>query len=135
MKILVTGATGLLGHHLCRSLIERGHHITALRRGTSDISLLAGLDLDFALGDVTDLSSLEAAARGQEAVIHAAAHLAYSSRQRATQNQVNIEGTRNVVAASQQAGDTEDGNGVAASFHNRQGMRATKRPSLSAYVL
>jgi dihydroflavonol-4-reductase len=104
MKILVTGATGFLGHYLCRGLVEKGYQVTALRRSTSDPSLLAGLDLDFAIGDVTDQPSLEAAIRGQEAVIHAAGHLAYWSRLRATQNQVNIEGTRNVVAASLRAG-------------------------------
>lgn len=104
MKVLVTGATGLLGHHLCRTLVEKGYRVTALRRSKSDVSLLAGLDLDFASGDVTDLTSLEEATSGQEAVIHAAAHLAYWSRQRATQNLVNIDGTRNVVAASQRAG-------------------------------
>jgi dihydroflavonol-4-reductase len=104
MKIFVTGATGFLGQHLCRRLVEDGYEVTALRRSSSDTALLAGLDLDFATGDVTDQPSLEAAMRGQEAVVHAAGHLAYWSRLRATQNQVNIEGTRNVVAASQRAG-------------------------------
>jgi dihydroflavonol-4-reductase len=104
VKILVTGATGFLGQHLCRGLVEKGYQVTALQRSTSDTSLLAELDLNFATGDVTDLSSLEVAVHGQEAVIHAAGHLAYWGRLRATQNQVNIEGTRNVVAVSQRAG-------------------------------
>jgi dihydroflavonol-4-reductase len=104
MKILVTGATGLLGYHLCRSLVERGYQVTALRRTTSDTSLLTGFELDHALGDVTDPPSLDSAVRGQEVVVHAAAHLAYWSRERDRQNQVNIEGTRNIVKASQQAG-------------------------------
>jgi dihydroflavonol-4-reductase len=105
MKVLVTGATGFVGSHLCRTLVERGFHVTALRRSTSNIDLLGGLDLDFALGDVTDPYSLEAAARGQEAVIHAAALAGNSwSRLRSTHNQVNIEGTQNVVAACQRAG-------------------------------
>ena len=104
MKILVTGATGFIGHHLCRSLIEKGYQVTALRRSESDSALLAGLDLNFVTGDVTDLPSLKAALRGQETVIHAAGHMAYWSRLRKLQNQVNIEGTRNVVAVSQHAG-------------------------------
>jgi dihydroflavonol-4-reductase len=78
--------------------------VTALRRSTSDSGLLEGLDLDFAMGDVTDQPSLDAAVRDQNVVIHAAGHLAYWSRLRSTQNQVNIEGTRNIVAASQRAG-------------------------------
>jgi dihydroflavonol-4-reductase len=104
MKILVTGATGFLGHHLCRRLVEIGYQVTALRRDTSDTALLDGLNLSYATGDVTDQASLEAAAQGQESVIHAAGHLAYWSRLRATQNRVNIEGTLNVVAASLRAG-------------------------------
>ena len=104
MKVFVTGATGFLGYHLCRSLAEKGYRVTALRRSTSDVGLLTGLDVEFATGDVTDRASLDAAVRGQEVVIHAAGHLAYWSRVRGTQNKVNIEGTRNVVDAGQRAG-------------------------------
>lgn len=104
MKVLVTGATGFLGYHLCHSLVEKGYRVTALRRGKSDLGLLDGLDLDFAIGDVTNQPSLDAAVRGQEIVVHAAGHLAYWSRLRSTQNHVNIEGTRNIVAASRRAG-------------------------------
>ncbi|MCC6500694.1 MAG: NAD-dependent epimerase/dehydratase family protein [Anaerolineales bacterium] len=104
MKILVTGATGLLGYHLCRNLVERGHRVTALWRASSNASILNGIKVDRALGDVTDSASMEAAARGQAVVIHAAAHLAYWSKERDVQNRVNIEGTRNVVAACQRAG-------------------------------
>lgn len=104
MKILVTGATGLLGHHLCRRLAERGHRVTALKRPASNIDLLNGVELEYAPGDVTDFPSLESAIRGHEVVIHAAAHLAYWSKERKRQDYVNIEGTRNVITASQQAG-------------------------------
>jgi len=104
MKILVTGATGFLGYHLCRNLVEMGHQVTALRRSTSDTGLLTGLNLNLAMGDVTDRISLDEAVRGQEIVIHAAGHLAYWSRLRDTQNKVNIEGTRNVVDASRRRG-------------------------------
>lgn len=104
MRILVTGATGLLGSHLCRSLVKDGHQVTALRRDTSNTSLLEGVDLDDAVGDVTDLPSLESALRGHEVVFHTAAHLAYWSKERDRQDRVNIEGTRNVITASQRAG-------------------------------
>jgi dihydroflavonol-4-reductase len=104
VKILVTGATGFLGAHLCRGLVQRGWQVTAFRRSASDDSLLSDLGLNFATGDVTDPATLEAAVRGHEVVIHAAGHLAYWSRLRTVQNQVNIGGTRNVIAASQRAG-------------------------------
>ncbi len=104
MKVLVTGATGFLGFHLCRALKKRGYQVTALRRATSDVSSLTGLDLDFSVGDVTDPSSLELAIRDHEMVIHAAGHLAYWSRLRSIQNQINIEGTRNVINVSRRSG-------------------------------
>ena len=104
MKVLVTGSTGFLGAHLCQRLLQDGWEVTALRRPSSEASLLQKLDLQYAIGDVTDRASLDAAVQGQEVVIHAAGHLAYWSRQRAIQNRVNIEGTRNVVAASQGMG-------------------------------
>lgn len=104
MKILVTGATGFLGSHLCRTLIKKGYRVTALRRAASDVSSLAGLDLDFATGDVTDPASLDGAVKDHEAVIHAAGHLAYWSRLRNEQNQINIEGTRNIIDACRRLG-------------------------------
>jgi dihydroflavonol-4-reductase len=45
-----------------------------------------------------------AAVEGQEVVIHAAAHLAYWRGQRDLQTKINVDGTRNVVAACRQAG-------------------------------
>lgn len=104
MKIAVTGATGLLGNYLCRSLTKRGHQVTALRRAESNTRLLTEMEIEYALGDVTDGSSLESAFRGHEVVFHAAAHLAYWSRERERQDHVNIQGTRNVIAACQCAG-------------------------------
>jgi nucleoside-diphosphate-sugar epimerase len=41
--VLVTGATGFLGSHLCRALIERGHRVVAFRRRSSDVSRLGAL--------------------------------------------------------------------------------------------
>ena len=42
MNILVTGATGFVGSHLCRALTESGHHVRALHRPTSSLELLEG---------------------------------------------------------------------------------------------
>jgi dihydroflavonol-4-reductase len=51
------------------------------------------------VGDVTDPGSLDAAIKGQEVVVHAAADVAYGGGAPNHQATVNVEGTRNVVLA------------------------------------
>jgi dihydroflavonol-4-reductase len=104
MKILITGATGFLGSYLCRQFVNEGHQVTAFKRANSDTTELKGWDLSYALGDVTDVESLNRAVEGQDVVVHAAAHLAYWRYLRDVQTKVNVEGTRNVVAACRQQG-------------------------------
>ena len=99
MRILVTGATGLLGPHLCRRLVEDGHEVTILRRPTSNVTQLANLNLRHEVGDITNVEDVLRATSDQDAVIHAAAHTAYFGASAEEQNRVNIEGTGNVVRA------------------------------------
>src|SRR6476469_5930414 len=44
MNILVTGATGFLGAHLCRSLEEKGHKVTRLNSGNCDLTQPGSLE-------------------------------------------------------------------------------------------
>src|SRR5262249_62049591 len=99
MKVLVTGATGFLGGHLCHRRVRDGHEVTILRRPTSDTGGLAGLSVVALVGDVTDEPSLDPAVKGQEVVIHAAAHGGYWGQARDVQTRVNVAGTRNLVLA------------------------------------
>lgn len=104
MKVLVTGATGFLGSHLCRRFVLEGHEVTAFRRPESNTALLADLTLRHVLGDITEPEAVNEAVKGQDVVIHAAAHLAYWRRVRDVQARINVDGTRHVVQACQQAG-------------------------------
>ncbi len=104
MDVLVTGATGFVGSHLCQRLREQDHRVTVLRRPSSDASTLSGLDLTHVVGDVTDPEAVSRAVRGREVVIHAAGHLDQSQRLASLQYAVNVEGTRNVVAACRASG-------------------------------
>lgn len=106
MDILVTGATGFVGARLCRSLIEAGHTVTAFHRTSSDLTVLRGLPIGTASGDLTDPGSLDRAVRGHEAVIHAAAHLSHWTPVSGdtTHERVNVAGTRALAAACMHGG-------------------------------
>jgi len=100
---LVTGASGFLGSSLVAALCRRGVSVRALVRSTSDLRRLSGLGAEIVRGDVCDLASLREAARGQQVVFHAAAKVPDWGPRREF-FRVNLEGTRNVVAACQDAG-------------------------------
>ncbi|HJX41791.1 MAG TPA: NAD-dependent epimerase/dehydratase family protein [Anaerolineales bacterium] len=74
-RVLVTGATGFIGHHLVQHLIQRGDQVTCLVRPSSDTSSLDRANLQFAVGDMGDPPSLRAAIAGAEVVYHLAAAL------------------------------------------------------------
>ena len=97
MKILVTGATGFAGSWVTRFLVERDHEVFVLRRSNSDLSELEGLPVQHLMGDVTDPESVDLAVRQVDHVFHLAGVVGYSKAARELMNQVNIEGTRNLV--------------------------------------
>ncbi len=103
MNALVTGATGFLGSHLAAALHEGGARVRALVRLSSDLRRLAGLPVEMVRGALEDPATLVAAVRDQELVVHAAAKVpdwgTYDEYMRA-----NLEGTRHLIAACQQAG-------------------------------
>lgn len=97
--VLVTGATGFLGTHLCRALTARGWDVRAMRRETSDPSRLADVDCEWAVADVLDAPSVRRAVDGCRSVVHLAG-LGLDSAPPATVRRVNVEGTRNVFDAA-----------------------------------
>jgi dihydroflavonol-4-reductase len=76
-RTLVTGATGFVGAHLARALVERGAAVRCLVRaappGSRRVDLLAGLPVEIAPGDLCDPGSLAAAVAGCDVVYHCAA--------------------------------------------------------------
>lgn len=101
--ILVTGATGHIGNVLVRKLLAQGEKVRALVWRDEDTTPIKGLDVEKVEGDVLDPISLEPALRGVETVYHLAGIISIMPGRNPLVWQVNVEGTRNVLEASQRA--------------------------------
>jgi dihydroflavonol-4-reductase len=104
MKALVTGATGLLGAHIVRALVEEGHRVRALTRASSDLSGLDGLPFDRVIGDVLDAESLHRAADGCDVLFHAATPFTYWGEHVDHLEATAVQGTRHALDAAAAAG-------------------------------
>jgi nucleoside-diphosphate-sugar epimerase len=99
MRVLVTGATGLIGRHVVERLVADGLRVTALiRPGTSPLEEW-GAAVETVTGDVTDGGSLDAAVQGQDCVVHAAG-IAGDGAPRAQLERVLVDGTAHTLAAA-----------------------------------
>jgi dihydroflavonol-4-reductase len=100
MKTLVTGATGFVGSHVARLLVERGDSVRALVRRSSRVDNLARLDVEPVYGDLQDPESLAQAVKGCERVFHVAADYRLWSRDPRELYRSNVEGTLNLLRAA-----------------------------------
>ena len=101
--ILVTGATGLVGSHLIRQLVQEKKKVRALYR--SSIPGLEGNEaVEWIKGDILDIVSLEEAMQGVQQVYHCAALVSFDPKEREKLFKTNIEGTANVVNTAIEAG-------------------------------
>lgn len=99
-KVLVTGGTGFLGAYIIRELIEKGYTVRALRRSAKLPGFISPDILnkaEWVNGDVLDIDLLEEAMQGVDAVVHSAAVVSFSKKDKKNMYQVNAEGTANVV--------------------------------------
>jgi dihydroflavonol-4-reductase len=104
MSILVTGGTGFVGTAVVRALIARGERPRCLVRRGSDRRNLEGLDIDLVEGDLTDAESLKAALEGCSGLFHVAADYRIWVRDPQVMQQVNVEGTRQLMEAALRQG-------------------------------
>jgi nucleoside-diphosphate-sugar epimerase len=101
--VLITGATGQVGHAIARRLAEDGVKPRALVRSPERARVLPeGVEPVF--GDVTDTESVRAALDGCATVYHSAGIPEQWRKDVGEFARVNLEGTRNVVEAALAAG-------------------------------
>ena len=98
MRILVTGATGLLGNNITRLATEHGFNVAGLCRSDRNNRAFQGLDLPIYSVDLSDTAGLSKALDGNwDAIIHCAAHIHIGWTQLEQGMQVNRTGTENVL--------------------------------------
>lgn len=100
---LVTGSTGFIGSKLCRALLEAGYQVRAFHRPNSSQKLIQDLDVDHALGDVTQPGTITMAMEGVDVVFHTASKVDYW-RGPDGMYKITVGGTQNVLGAALDAG-------------------------------
>jgi NAD dependent epimerase/dehydratase len=107
-RVLVTGATGFIGSHLCELFVEHGFEVVAFDHynpnnhwGWLENSKYKD-DIEVILGDIRDYDSVSKAMNGCVAVFHLAALIGipYSYVSPLAYIRTNVEGTYNVLEAA-----------------------------------
>jgi len=101
VKVFLTGSTGFVGWHVLDALVKRGDSVRCLVREASR-HLLDGLPVDPVAGDLRDPDSLLRGIDGCEQVFHCAADYRLFVSDPREMYAANVDGTRNVLAASLQ---------------------------------
>lgn len=104
---LVTGATGFLGRTIVEELVRRGSRVRALVLHGDPCTKLLPPEADTVEGDVSERDSLAAFFDGageSTCVLHCAGIISVASRPGQRIYQVNVEGTRNIVALCREHG-------------------------------
>jgi len=99
---LVTGATGFVGWHVARALLDRGHTVRALARDPARLRELP--EVQGVQGDLRDPASLQRAVEGCSVVFHVAADYRLWTREPHEMYRSNVEGTRAMLEAARRAG-------------------------------
>ncbi|MDF1517975.1 MAG: SDR family oxidoreductase, partial [Lutibacter sp.] len=108
--ILVTGGTGLVGSHLLYHLSLENDSIKAIHRKSSDLRAVKNVfqyfssdyealfqKIEWVEADITDIISLEEAFKNVTKVYHSAALVSFNSKDYAAMDEINIDGTTNIV--------------------------------------
>jgi dihydroflavonol-4-reductase len=123
--VCVTGATGFIGSAIARALVGRGCAVRAMVEPAVDQTNLEKLDVEVVETDVRDGDAVRRALTGIRVVFHTAALYRFWARRSELFYDVNVGGTRNVLAAA-----AESGSGVVyTSTVGTIGLRADGAPA------
>ena len=106
MRILVTGATGLIGCHSVAALLDAGHVVRVFVRDSAKLDRVLGpfgrgeADVEIALGGIGDRGALRSALTDCQGVLHCAGLFSPERQDEALLVETNVEGTRRVLEAA-----------------------------------
>ena len=107
MKVLVTGAHGFIGSHVCEHLLAQGYQVRALVSPWGEVTNLAAVlahpHFELTRADITNSTSLQGICKGCDAVLHAAARVADWGQWEQFE-QVNVHGTENLLREAEASG-------------------------------
>jgi dihydroflavonol-4-reductase len=104
VRVLVTGATGLLGANVVRALLGAGHAVRAAVRASSRQLALTDLPVETSVLTLEEPESVAAAMAGCQAIVHAAAANWVGRSGRAWMERVNVQGTETVCRVALETG-------------------------------
>jgi UDP-N-acetyl-alpha-D-quinovosamine dehydrogenase len=106
MRILVTGASGFVGQHLCQELAASGASVRAFARSAACTP--GSGSIEFQTGDVTDAVAVRRATIDVDVIVHLAARVHVMSDKAVDPlgqfRRVNVEGTRTLLEAAAESG-------------------------------
>jgi uncharacterized protein YbjT (DUF2867 family) len=102
VKVFLTGATGFVGKHMLRRLLDEGHDVRALVRDPQKPSLAKHSKIEFVPGDIVEGTRLDEGMQGCDAVIHLVGIIVEKGSN--TFERVHHLGTRNVVEVAKRTG-------------------------------
>ena len=105
MKVLVTGANGLLGVNLIRELVQSGVEVKAFVRPGANLKVLEDVECDVYRGNILSFDDIYDALRDCDAVIHAASTTSVLPIEFEFYKKVNVDSTKNVVQAVRRQGN------------------------------
>lgn len=102
-RILVTGATGFTGGHLCRRLVEDGEQVVAFVRSNSNTQALDAMGVECRVVDIREPESVNDHFSDIDRVYHIAAAWRTEHSDREEFRRVNVGATRNLLEAAKAA--------------------------------
>jgi nucleoside-diphosphate-sugar epimerase len=108
-KVIVTGGAGFIGSHLAEGLVKQGHTVCVIDNlctgSQQNLSSIIG-DIEFVRADIRDKEAISYAFEGADTIFHQAAlrSVPASLENPAIYNDVNINGTYNVLEAARHCG-------------------------------